>query len=213
MQRSTNLPRIARYALFGVAAIGLLAVAGCGGRYRASATVSAPSPRMVYVDPGVWVVANRADPVFYSDGAYYRYDNGVWYRSGYLGGWSRVQVGVVPRAVVRIDRPRRYRNYRVRRGARVRAVPRAHVRVRARSPRRGRAVQRRGRVQQRRGRAVQRRGARVERRGNTRRGRAVQRRGRRMERRGQRTERRGRRIERRGRRGRGARGGSVVVRP
>ncbi|MCB9594612.1 MAG: hypothetical protein H6719_17900 [Sandaracinaceae bacterium] len=109
----------------GLALCAPLVLFGCG-RYRARATVTA-TPRMAYVQPGVWVVANQPDAVFYANGAYWRYDGGVWYQSTYLGGWAPAPLSVVPHAVVRIDRPRRYRGYRLPRGARIRPAPRAHV--------------------------------------------------------------------------------------
>lgn len=113
---------------------GLLSVAGCAGTVGYSATVSAPAPQLVEVKPGVWVVADYDQPVFYANDVYWRYDNGVWYRSSYLGGWAAVSVDVVPRSVVVIDRPARYRRYRARTGVRVRRVPARDVRVRARPP-------------------------------------------------------------------------------
>jgi hypothetical protein len=47
------------------------------------------SPDLVDVGPGVQVIADYDYPVFYSDGFYWRYDGGLWYRSGYWnGGWG-----------------------------------------------------------------------------------------------------------------------------
>jgi len=112
-------------------ALGLtLAASSCTVGYttRATTTTTVSRPSLVEIQPGVWVVAEYDRPVFYSDGLYWRYDGSYWYRSTYVGGWNRVGVGVVPRAVVTIDRPTRYRNYRVRRGATVRAVPANHWR-------------------------------------------------------------------------------------
>lgn len=75
--------------------------------YRATATVSAPAPSLVYVSPGVQVVEDYDYPVFYSEGAYWRYDGGVWYRSRvHTGGW--VVTRNVPVVVRRIDRPTAY---------------------------------------------------------------------------------------------------------
>lgn len=215
MQKKTIFRRALGYGSWGALLAGLLVIGGCGSgtvAYRASATttVASPQPRMVRVRPGVWAVAEYDQPVFYSDDAYWRYENGVWYRSSYLGGWSRVNVDVVPRAVVRIDRPRRYRHYRVRDGVRVRRVPQADVRVRRAAP------ARRGRVQAYRPddrSAVRDRRVRRERR--------MDRRQRRLERREERVERRrerrqDRRMDRRRDRRRDGRvrgRGGVVVRP
>ena len=48
----------------------------------------ASTPDLVYVSPGVYVIADYAEPVFYASNYYWRYDGGVWYRSrSYTGGW------------------------------------------------------------------------------------------------------------------------------
>jgi hypothetical protein len=92
---------------------GLLAVAlgGCVVHGRGHVYASAPEPELVYVSPGVYVIADYDEPVFYSEGAYWRYYGGVWYRSSYYtGGWIRVHS--VPVYVSRIDRPHTYVRYR-----------------------------------------------------------------------------------------------------
>jgi hypothetical protein len=83
----------------------VLASAGC------AATVAAgPAPDLVYVSPGVQVIADYGEPIFYTDGFYWRYYGGVWYRSSYYtGGWVYARP---PVAVLRIDRPYSYRYYR-----------------------------------------------------------------------------------------------------
>ena len=161
--------RVAATAAFSCA---LLSVAGCAGSVGYTATVSAPAPQLVEVKPGVWVVADYDQPVFYANDVYWRYDNGVWYRSSYLGGWTAVSVDVVPRPVVVIDRPARYRRYRARSGVRVRRVPPGHVRVRARPPARRAQPQRRiERRRDRQDRRIERRRDRQDRRIERRRGR------------------------------------------
>ena len=71
---------------------------------------AAPAPSMYYMDNGVSVVAYSDYPVFYSDNYYWRYDNGLWYRSNYYGGgW--VVWHDVPYRVRSIDRPYRYTRY------------------------------------------------------------------------------------------------------
>ena len=78
-------------------------------RYSARAQVT--TPELIEVEPGVRVVADYDEPVFYNDGFYWRYDGGVWYRSPYYNrAWIRVST--VPLAVRRIDRPERYVHYR-----------------------------------------------------------------------------------------------------
>lgn len=69
------------------------------------------SGELVYVGPGVYAVADYDEPVFYSDNSYWLYRDGGWYSSGYYtGGWQRARN--VPRAVLRIERPRAYVHYR-----------------------------------------------------------------------------------------------------
>src|SRR5205814_9142975 len=67
-------------------------------------------PDLVTVSPGVQVIADYDEPIFYSDGYYWRQYGGGWYRSSYYtGGWVYAQP---PVAVMRIDRPYAYRHYR-----------------------------------------------------------------------------------------------------
>jgi hypothetical protein len=73
----------------------------------------ATTPDLVYVQPGVQVVADYDEPVFYSDGYYWRYYDNTWYRSDYYsGGWVRYRN--VPRAVVTINHPYAYVHYHAR---------------------------------------------------------------------------------------------------
>ena len=65
---------------------------------------------LVYAAPGVQVIADYDEPIFYSDGFYWRNYDGGWYRSAYYtGGWA---VASPPMAVMRIDRPHRFVHYR-----------------------------------------------------------------------------------------------------
>jgi len=77
------------------------------------ATVSGdayPPPDMAYVSPGVQVIADYDEPIFYTDGFYWRFYGGGWYRSNYYtGGWVYARP---PVAVLRIDRPTAYVHYR-----------------------------------------------------------------------------------------------------
>lgn len=104
-----------------------LASACAGTTYTASATLRTPD--LVFVQPGVYAVANYAEPVFYANNFYWRYDRGAWFRSPrFTGGWQFVRQP--PPVIRRIDRPTaRY----VRRGGRVfieeRDRPRARSRV------------------------------------------------------------------------------------
>lgn len=89
-----------------------LGAAGCVGEVGYTATVSpyAVGPDLVYVAPGVQVIADWNEPIFYTDGLYWRWDGYRWYRSTYYtGGWS---YGTPPYAVVRLGRPYAYAHYR-----------------------------------------------------------------------------------------------------
>ncbi len=101
----------------------LLATATTGcvvrGNVGARAYVE-PQAELVYVSPGVYVVADYDEPVFYSDNYYWAQRDGYWYRSGYYsGGWVRVQSA--PHVIAQIDRPRGYVRYRGEGRARIRA--------------------------------------------------------------------------------------------
>jgi hypothetical protein len=86
----------------------LLAAALASG---CAATVASDGygPDLVTVSPGVQVIADYDEPIFYSDGYYWRYYGGGWYRSSYYtGGWAYARP---PVAVMRIDRPYAYAHY------------------------------------------------------------------------------------------------------
>ena len=69
------------------------------------------APGMEVVAPGVQVISDYDYPVFYSDGFYWRYDGGAWYRSGYYNrGWGIAYN--VPVGVRGISRPEAYVHYR-----------------------------------------------------------------------------------------------------
>jgi len=101
-------------------------LAGCtpAGSVYVEPSIGAPLPTLVYLEPGLWVVADSNDPLFYSDGYYWLYDAGLWYRSvSYRSGFARVHMRAVPREVLSVDRPRRYAHYRPPMNARVRTGP------------------------------------------------------------------------------------------
>ncbi|HUJ63525.1 MAG TPA: hypothetical protein VLX92_33730 [Kofleriaceae bacterium] len=66
---------------------------------------------LVEVSPGVEVVADWDEPVFFVDNFYWVNRGGFWYRSGwYRGGWVRADV--VPEHVRGIAHPEGYAHYR-----------------------------------------------------------------------------------------------------
>jgi hypothetical protein len=92
-----------------------VAAACGGGHYRgtvyASTSVSAPRPDLAYVAPGVYVIANYDEPIFYADGYYWYNANGYWYRSSnYTRGW--VYVDRPSYRVATIRNPYAYTYYR-----------------------------------------------------------------------------------------------------
>ncbi len=113
-----------------ILAVSLLA-SGCvvHSRSHVRAEAHVATPALVEIRPGLWVVEDYHQPVFYSDGYYWLYDGGIWYRSTvHHSSWSRVQVNYVPVVVRRVDRPRRYVRYHARDRARVRRGPPPHRR-------------------------------------------------------------------------------------
>jgi len=89
---------------------GLLVVVLAGAGCTATVASDPYPPDLVEVSPGVQVIADYNEPIFYSDGLYWRYSGGTWYRSHYYtGGWA---YATPPPAVLRIDRPYGYAHYR-----------------------------------------------------------------------------------------------------
>ena len=87
-------------------------LAGCAGTevgYRGTISTGY-NPDLVYAAPGVQVIADYNEPIFYADNFYWRYYNDRWFRSPrYDRGWS---YATPPRVIARIDNPYRYRYYR-----------------------------------------------------------------------------------------------------
>jgi len=86
--------------------------ASCAGTVGYSASVSNDGygPDLVYAAPGVQVIANYDEPIFFSDSYYWRFYGGTWYRStSYSGGWAYARP---PQQVLRIERPTAYVHYR-----------------------------------------------------------------------------------------------------
>lgn len=90
-------------------AIAATLVISCAGSAHMSGSASVSAPDLVYVSPGVQVIADYREPIFYSDSYYWRYDGNIWYRSSnYTSGWVRYQA---PVAVLRIEQPSAYAHY------------------------------------------------------------------------------------------------------
>lgn len=69
------------------------------------------SADLVEVSPGVEVIADWDEPIFFVDNVYWVNRGGMWYRSGwYGGGW--VHADVVPEGVRGIPHPETYAHYR-----------------------------------------------------------------------------------------------------
>jgi hypothetical protein len=130
-----------------------LASMGCAVRGRAYAHVGPPvafvePPILVSISPGVWVVRDYHEPIYYVDDGYYRYSGGSWYfaASWNTPSWVVVRPAVVPRVVVHRNH-RRYVHYRGGANAHVRRAParvdRSRARVDERRPVRGMDVERR----------------------------------------------------------------------
>ena len=100
-------PRFPIHAIFAAAL-----ATGCAGTigYSTSASGGYYGPELVYAGPGVQVIADYDEPIFFADSFYWRFYGGAWYRSTtYTGGWGYAQP---PPAIVRIERPERYTHYR-----------------------------------------------------------------------------------------------------
>jgi len=93
------------------AILAMALVAGCYGDASVGYRATYSTPSLAYVEPGVQVVADYDYPVFYADGAYWRWNNGYWYRSNYYnrGFYASADVPVRVRS---IQRPWAYSHYR-----------------------------------------------------------------------------------------------------
>jgi len=69
-------------------------------------------PPLVVVQPGVSVVRDYDQEVFYADGYYWVRQDRSWYRSrDHRRGWARVEPRYIPPPIVQAP-PGRYRHYR-----------------------------------------------------------------------------------------------------
>jgi hypothetical protein len=99
------------HSILFVAAAAFASACTGSAQIHSTAEVDYVQPQLVEVEPGVQVVADYDQPVFFSDGAYWRYDAGVWYQSRYHDrAWVRVEAP--PVAVRHVEHPEVYVHYR-----------------------------------------------------------------------------------------------------
>jgi hypothetical protein len=124
-----------RFAAFVITGLALLN-AGCAAEARTHAYVAQPRvvafyepPPLIMVEPGIYVLRDSAVPVYYMDGAYWSYNNGIWYRAGHWRDpWVRVGIHGIPPVIA-------YRDHH--RYVRYRGHPHAYVYRDSGQPRRG----------------------------------------------------------------------------
>lgn len=89
----------------------VLAAALATGCYEGEVRYASTSPDLVTVAPGVQVIADYDQPIFYAEGWYWWLYDGLWYRSnGYTNGWAYVPSP--PLVVVNLGTPHRFIHYR-----------------------------------------------------------------------------------------------------
>jgi hypothetical protein len=95
-------------------ATALAASAGCysDAEVAPAYAYSYGEPGLETVSPGVEVVTDLDYPVFYSDGFYWMWDGGFWYRShSWRGGWIGVGPRYVPWGIRGIREPLAYSHW------------------------------------------------------------------------------------------------------
>src|SRR3954468_12931379 len=101
---------------------------GCVGSGQLTYTSEATTPELVVVSPGVQVIADLDEPIFYSNNYYWRNQGGYWYRSQYhTRGWARVEAA--PVEIRAIERPAAYIHYHGEARARVSGDRRLNARA------------------------------------------------------------------------------------
>ena len=90
-------------------------LAGCMGTgdVEYAGEVRVTSPELVSIGPGVQVVSDADEPLFYASNDYWLYRDGYWFRSNdYRRGFARVDFVHVPQELRAIERPHMYVQYR-----------------------------------------------------------------------------------------------------
>ncbi len=93
--------------------VAMLATGACYAEVEpAYVTYDGPAqPVLVDAGPGVQVIADYPEPIFFVGGLYYRQSGGRWYSArDYHRGWA-VARGGAPDRLARIPHPEHYRNY------------------------------------------------------------------------------------------------------
>ncbi len=89
-------------------------LAGCAGTgdVQYAGEVHVTSPQLVQLSPGVQVIADADEPIFFVSGDYWLYRDGYWFRSkDYRSGYARVEYQRVPQELRDVDRPQLYAHY------------------------------------------------------------------------------------------------------
>lgn len=89
-------------------------LAGCRGtdNVEYAGEVHVTSPELVQIGPGIQVIADADEPIFFVGGDYWLYRDGNWFRSNdYRGGYARVDHERVPQELRDVDHPQRYAHY------------------------------------------------------------------------------------------------------
>lgn len=108
-------------------------LAGCAGTgdVQYAGEVHVTSPQLVQVSPGVQVLADADEPIFYVSGDYWLYRDGYWFRSDYYQtGYARVEYRRVPQELRDVERPQLYAHYNRNRD-RLRAARESNMRTRS----------------------------------------------------------------------------------
>jgi hypothetical protein len=106
-----TMRKLALFAL--LVAVGIGAAAPARAQVAVDVRIGFPAPPpLVVVSPGVQVVPDYDEEVFFVNGWYWLRRDAVWYRTrDYRGGWIFVQPRMVPASIVRLP-PGHYKHWR-----------------------------------------------------------------------------------------------------
>jgi hypothetical protein len=90
-----------------------LALAACSGEVQYVGEVHVTSPELIAIQPGVEVIADADEPVFYMNGYYWLYRDAGWLRSdSFKTGFVRIENDLVPDRLRDLREPESYAHYR-----------------------------------------------------------------------------------------------------